>query len=694
VDSWVISGKEAEALHLEEEDFTDEEEVESDEEDPLKKIIQSGGIPDAAAIHAARKKREAARAAGGNDEYIPIKKEEEGKAKKGARLVREEDEDDEEERISFTVKEAKREDEYHKKVGRSGRDVDDSDSDPEWEKMQISKAINNQKIMAASQDAALSAEVGMPRAPLPPVISSDSSESTSHRSRKVENSLVRPEKYDLPGIRERMKSKLAMMKEVHRRREMDADRALDDMVESQTEIDRVEKSIPKLAVKHKFYQELRGYVTDLTDCFDEKVGTITYLESRINKMNSERRSKLKERRRQDVRDQADTLAAMTATNMALQIDPVQDAVKDHRVAEREGRRIRRRQARQGRGEMRHNDGLSSDDEMPTVDMATFSKIKKDVESQSMMVMEDVVEEFSVTGRVMERLQEWRSTDYESYQSAYVSLCLPKIFSPLIRLQMLFWSPFSTNINVSEFQWYSTLATYSISQDETFSKFEADADRNLLSSCCEKILIPKLVNIVQTTFDTVSASQTSKLIDCLTKLIGDFPTLNAKSKQLRELLSAVVDLIKESLDNDVYIPIYSKHQMETPNTPHSLFFNRQFWSAFKLFKNVLSWAGILSDEILTELVLDRLLNRYLLLSLRANTDPLDSIDKARQITALLPDRWMNPGTHEHSKLGMLCKFVGGAGCMTGLAREGVIEAAKLVKKLGDSETGDKLRELLY
>ena len=56
--------------------------------------------------------------------------------------------------------------------------------------------------------------------------------------------------------------------------------------------------------------------------------------------------------------------------------------------------------------------------------------------------------------------------------------------------------------------------------------------------------------------------------------------------------------------------------------------------------------------------------------------------------------MNPGTHEHSKLGMLCKFVGGAGSVTGLAREGVIEAAKLVKKLGDSETSDKLRELLY
>ena len=38
----------------------------------------------------------------------------------------------------------------------------------------------------------------------------------------------------------------------------------------------------------------------------------------------------------------------------------------------------------------------------------------------------------------------------------------------------------------------------------------------------------------------------------------------------------------------YIPMYSKNQMETPNTPHSLFFYRQFWSALKLFRNILAW----------------------------------------------------------------------------------------------------------
>ena len=50
------------------------------------------------------------------------------------------------------------------------------------------------------------------------------------------------------------------------------------------------------------------------------MGTITYLEGRINKVYSEQRGKLRERRRQDVRDQADVLTAMTATNMALLLD--------------------------------------------------------------------------------------------------------------------------------------------------------------------------------------------------------------------------------------------------------------------------------------------------------------------------------------------------------------------------------------
>ena len=46
------------------------------------------------------------------------------------------------------MKEASKEDEYHRRAARS----DNSDSEPEtWEKMQISKAINSQQVRFLSQ---------------------------------------------------------------------------------------------------------------------------------------------------------------------------------------------------------------------------------------------------------------------------------------------------------------------------------------------------------------------------------------------------------------------------------------------------------------------------------------------------------------------------------------------------------------
>ena len=65
--------------------------------------------------------------------------------------MREEDEEEgEEDRVSFTVKETARSDEYHRRAARH-RSGSGSDSEPEtWEKNQISKAINNQQVSASS----------------------------------------------------------------------------------------------------------------------------------------------------------------------------------------------------------------------------------------------------------------------------------------------------------------------------------------------------------------------------------------------------------------------------------------------------------------------------------------------------------------------------------------------------------------
>ena len=67
-------------------------------------------------------------------------------------------------------------------------------------------------------------------------------------------------------------SRLQSLKEVNNRHETDLDRVHDDMILSKTEIDKFEGCMPEMAENHRYYQDLRGYVTDLVECFDEKVG--------------------------------------------------------------------------------------------------------------------------------------------------------------------------------------------------------------------------------------------------------------------------------------------------------------------------------------------------------------------------------------------------------------------------------------
>ncbi len=65
--------------------------------------------------------------------------------------------------------------------------------------------------------------------------------------------------------------RLTSLNEVHRRHESDLDKVVDDLIGSQSEIETLDSRIPDLAERHRFYQDLRGYVTDLVECFNEKV---------------------------------------------------------------------------------------------------------------------------------------------------------------------------------------------------------------------------------------------------------------------------------------------------------------------------------------------------------------------------------------------------------------------------------------
>lgn len=62
------------------------------------------------------------------------------------------------------------------------------------------------------------------------------------------------------------------MREIHRRHELNYEAVVQELVQSKKELEDGDVQAPEMAQRYRYYQELRGYVTDLVECLDEKVG--------------------------------------------------------------------------------------------------------------------------------------------------------------------------------------------------------------------------------------------------------------------------------------------------------------------------------------------------------------------------------------------------------------------------------------
>ena len=54
--------------------------------------------------------------------------------------------------------------------------------------------------------------------------------------------------------------------------------------------------------------------------------------------------------------------------------------------------------------------------------------------------DDVLDEFCKIRKLKEQFEEWKFEHEDSYKEAYISLCLPKLFSPLVKLELIDWNP--------------------------------------------------------------------------------------------------------------------------------------------------------------------------------------------------------------------------------------------------------------
>ncbi|VDD75132.1 unnamed protein product [Mesocestoides corti] len=312
--------------------------------------------------------------------------------------------------------------------------------------------------------------------------------------------------------------------------------------------------------------------------------------------------------------------------------------------------------------------------------------KSDIKNDAEHIFDDVVEEFCAIACILRRFAEWRERLARTYAQAYIPMCLPQLLAPLIRLQVLTWNPLEANCpSFDEYPWFGCLLDHyaglrqtgggahehAPAGDEAQKVLHSlgtspDHELSVIPLAIERVLLPRLTEIVSASWDPMSWSQTQRLVTLLRTFAALWPTVSVDNKATQRLFEAALQRMEQTIQMDVFIPLYSKIVMSDPQSPGRLFFNRQLNVAMKLLSNLLQWHDLLAPAALKHLAFTCLVNRYILIgfaslmSTSVGEGPSELelwqevASRLRAIVGQLPADWLtDPGD---DKLAQLRRFV--------------------------------------
>ncbi|XP_021747669.1 transcriptional repressor ILP1-like [Chenopodium quinoa] len=532
---------------------------------------------------------------------------------------------------------------------------------------------------------------------------------------------------------------LKRLKETHEKTMTSLARVDESLSASLTNITVLEKSSSDAGEKYVFVQRLRDFVSVICDFLQHKAPYIEELEEHMQQLHKKRALTIFERRAADNDEEmaevqaavdaamsvlgkgggnaatvaAATNAAQAAAATIKQLKTFQVKYDEYGRDENLQKRLdmaRRADARQrrrscldikrmsyvGNDNSYPMEGESSTDESDNESEAY--KSNRDLLLQTAAeVFSDAAEEYSQLSSVKERFERWKRLYLDSYRDAYISLSIPSIFSPYMRLELLKWDPLHEEVDFFDMRWHSLLFDYGVPEDGSgFSPDDADAD--LVPGLVEKVALPILHHDIAHCWDLLSSRESKNVVSATNLIIHYIP---ASSEALKELIAAVRTRLTEAVANLV-VPTWSTVAMKAvPNAARVAAY--RFGVAIRLMRNICMWKDILALPVLEKLVLDELLGGKILPHVQSLIPDIhDAITRTERIIASLNGVWSGASVTaaRSHKLLPLVDFVLKLGKTlekkhaSGLPEsESGVLARRLKKMLVDLNEYDKARAIL-
>ncbi|KAM3721618.1 PAX3- and PAX7-binding protein [Dirofilaria immitis] len=648
---------------------SEQEEMDMEQDSVVRSKFPSafrGEIPDAKTVYEARKKREKMRLVGSNGQ-IPLDdvKRLKDKSVARSRLIREDENDLSDEDAQggrfYSLKSLTTDDDERRRSdhmdflihegGDSDGNNDQSDEEvTRWEREQMKKGVSSHKVEMLERERAkmeavmkaIRSSMELPaenREQLPMEMDIDFSEtdmlSTSQAGRVSGQTKI----VSLKGILTKLQQRKKDGKESVDARKAEFEKTNIQIQENKEMIGKLEMEEPRIRERFQVYQDMRAYARDLLECLSEKISEVKDLEYRMAEILDGRARRLRIRRRNDVHDMYDECSAAAAGRPLHQRAPE----ITQRAAEREARRSRRRRMRENTLEgVSHEEGLSTDDEETNSEIVVRQQSIDEIRAAANVVFVDALDDFCHTDRILSRFVDWLAQDEESFTNAYIHLCIPKLISLFIRLELIDWGPLENdNRQVNSMRWYEDLITCAATSSNV--NFEHPVIVSLIPLCIEKVVLWKITDLIRERWDPLSQHQCRNLGFLLSQLIDECPTLVPTSRSVQKLLQTICLRAQDAIDEDLFVPIYSKQAVENLATGCKAFLDRQTWTSVKLIRCLSCLSSIISEEKMRELVLDGIINRMIPALQCATISDQSMIRKCRALMKLVPTAWREDNT---------------------------------------------------
>ncbi|XP_014497962.1 transcriptional repressor ILP1 [Vigna radiata var. radiata] len=463
------------------------------------------------------------------------------------------------------------------------------------------------------------------------------------------------------------------LKDSHGRTMSSLSKTDENLSASLLNITALENSLVVADEKYRFMQKLRSYVTNICDFLQHKAFYIEELEEQMKKLHEDRASTIFERRTANNDDEiveveAAVKAAMSVLNKKGNIEAAKFAAQEAYTALRKqkdlpvkldefGRdlnlekrmqmKIRAEASQRKRSQVFDSnkltpmeldshkiEGESSTDESDSESQAYESQ--RDLVLQAAdEIFGDASEEYGQLSLVKERMEEWKREYLSSYKDAYMSLSLPLVFSPYVRLELLRWDPLHKGIDFSEMKWYKLLLNYGLPEDrKNFVHDDGDADLELVPNLVEKVALPLLHYEISHCWDMLSQQETKNAI-AATKLIVDH--VSHESEALTGLLVSIRTRLADAVAN-LTVPTWSPLVLvAVPDAARVAAY--RFGVSVRLLRNICLWNDVFSMSVLEKLALDELLFGKVLPHLRIISENVqDAITRTERVIASLSGVW--------------------------------------------------------